>query len=70
MPRTKAPSTELTKLLTPAKLAEHLEVSTGTLANWRSAGTGPKYVRLAGVVRYRVDAVEKWIAAGDPPQWL
>lgn len=69
MPRTTAPSTELTQLLTPAKLAEHLEVSTGTLANWRSAGTGPKYVRLAGVVRYRVDAVEKWIARGEPSQW-
>lgn len=69
MPRTKVPATELTKLLTPAKLAEHLEVSTGTLANWRSAGTGPTYVRLSGVVRYRVDAVEKWIARGNAPRW-
>lgn len=69
MPRTKAPATELTKLLTPAKLAEHLEVSTGTLANWRSAGTGPKYIRLSGVVRYRVDTVEHWIARGDAPHW-
>src|SRR5690625_5456616 len=39
--RTKAAGEEVTKLLTPAKLAEHLDVSTGTLANWRSAGTGP-----------------------------
>lgn len=69
MPRTKVATTELTQLLTPAKLAEHLEVSTGTLANWRSAGTGPKYIRLSGVVRYRIDAIEKWIAAGDPPRW-
>jgi len=67
--RTKAAGEEVTKLLTPAKLAEHLDVSTGTLANWRSAGTGPKYVRLAGVVRYRVDAVEKCIANGDAPRW-
>lgn len=69
MQRTKTPTTELTKLLTPADLAEHLDVSAGTLANWRSAGTGPKYVRLSGVIRYRVDAVEKWIAGGDPPRW-
>lgn len=59
MPRTKAPAEELTKLLTPTKLAEHLDVSTGTLANWHSTGTGPKYVRLAVVLRYRVDALEK-----------
>lgn len=67
MPPTKAPTTELTRLLTPVILAKHLEVSTGTLANWRSAGTGPKYIRLSGVVRYRVDAVEKWINDGNSP---
>lgn len=69
MPRTKTPTTELTKLLTPADLAEHLDVSAGTLANWRSAGTGPTYIRLSGVIRYRVDAVEKWITGGAPPRW-
>ena len=33
------PSAELMKLLTSAKLTEHVEVSAGTLAAWRSAGT-------------------------------
>jgi hypothetical protein len=38
----------------------------GTLANWRSKGRGPKYVKFGdsptSPVRYRVVDVQDWIA--------
>jgi hypothetical protein len=35
----------------------------GTLANWRSAGKGPPYVKLGGRVYYRRGDLEHWIAS-------
>jgi predicted DNA-binding transcriptional regulator AlpA len=32
-----------------------------TLANWRSAGTGPPYHKLGGQVRYRITEVAAWV---------
>ncbi len=54
------------QLLTPEQLAKRWVVSTGTLANWRYKRMGPDYVRLAGgngMVRYRLQDIEKWEAA-------
>lgn len=39
--------------MTTAEAAGYLHVAVGTLANWRSNGTGPQYVKLGGTVRYR-----------------
>lgn len=51
-------------LLTPSDVADLLRVSPGTLANWRSQGRGPAYVRLAdGPVRYEAADVSAWLAA-------
>lgn len=51
--------------LTPADLAKRWNgaVTTGTLANWRSKGTGPAFAKFGSRVRYRLDQVVKWEAA-------
>ena len=38
--------------LTPAETAARLRVSLPTLARWRGAGDGPKYIKLKGRVLY------------------
>ncbi len=50
------------KLLTENEAAELLKVSAGTLRNWRSAKTGPPYVKFktGGGVRYKENDLEIW----------
>ena len=48
---------------TPAEVAERLGVSPATLANWRSAGRGPAYLRIGGRVVYPEKAIEQWLEA-------
>lgn len=62
-PRTSAAAA--VKHLTPAELAERLSMSTGQLANWRSQGRGPDYLRSESsgdkaTVLYPVAWVEEW----------
>jgi hypothetical protein len=47
------------KLLTPGQLALRWRgtISLGTLANWRSLGKGPPFLKLGGRVRYPVDGL-------------
>lgn len=59
--RTGRSAEPLPRLMTPKALGEHLGLSEGTLANWRSAGRGPKYVRAGGRVRYPEDEVVRWL---------
>lgn len=49
--------------LTPAEAAAYLRMSEGTLANWRSRGTGPRYVIMVGKVRYAAADLVAWMAA-------
>lgn len=53
------------KFLTPAEVGRLLEVSAKTLANWRSLGIGPEYVKLgtkrSSHVRYRPAAVQSYM---------
>lgn len=35
-------------------------ISTKTLANWRTKGGGPAYVKIGGKVMYHIAAVETW----------
>lgn len=53
---------ESTELLTVRAAADYLKVATGTLYNWRHAGTGPPAVTV-GVrsVRYRRSDLDAWI---------
>lgn len=50
-----------TKHLTPKDLAERWSLSVQTLANQRSAGRGPAYLRLSGNrVVYRLQDIETY----------
>lgn len=51
-------------LLTPEETSDVLKVATQTLANWRSQGKGPAWVRLgARRCRYRRSEIERFIEA-------
>lgn len=45
----------------PAALADELGVAVSTLANWRSANKGPKFVRIAGRIHYMRSDVDQWL---------
>ena len=52
------------ELLTPRETALFLSVDTGTLANWRSAGTVRlPFVRLGRAIRYRVRDLQRFLDA-------
>jgi hypothetical protein len=51
-------------LLTDAQLAVRWQLSRGTLANQRSQGRGPAYLKLAGRIRYRLSDIEAYEQAG------
>lgn len=52
------------ELLTPRQLATLLGVTVQTLADWRCARRGPRFLRLGGrAVRYRRADVLEFIAA-------
>jgi predicted DNA-binding transcriptional regulator AlpA len=50
-------------LLTTHEVAQLLGVSEISLRKWRILGTGPKFVRCVGNVRYRSADIEQWVAA-------
>lgn len=52
--------------LTPLQVAEMLQISPGTLANWRSRSTdlkplGPRHRKVGRLVRYDADDVAEWM---------
>lgn len=49
-------------LATPEEVAGYLRKNERTLANWRSLGIGPAYIKAEGEVRYRWSEVEKWLS--------
>jgi hypothetical protein len=50
---TKTTQLETPTFLTEAETALALQVSPATLRTWRSRGTGPKFVKVGRLVRYR-----------------
>lgn len=48
--------------LSPAAVGRWLGANEKTLANWRCAGSGPPYLKVGGLVRYRRGDVDTWIA--------
>ena len=50
-----------TQMLTPKELAKYLGVATHTLSTYRMCGTGPKYIKLGRVIRYKFNDVLDWI---------
>lgn len=55
----------MSELLTPKELAAYLKTRPQTLANWRAAKTGPRFLKLEGHVRYRMEDVLEWERAGQ-----
>lgn len=58
-------------LMDSREIAAYLTVSESTLSRWRSAGQGPPFLRLGGIARYRIDAVDAWLAGlehSDDPE--
>jgi hypothetical protein len=51
-------------VLTQKETAEYLKISTKTLEGWRARRTGPPYLKIAGLVRYSLADLEKFIKAG------
>lgn len=41
--------------------SQKLMVSTSALAKWRSEGTGPKFFKIGGTVRYLKVDLDEWI---------
>jgi hypothetical protein len=52
----------MSNLLTPAEVSERYrnKIKVKTLANWRSNGEGPKYVKIGGAVLYPVEELVQW----------
>jgi predicted DNA-binding transcriptional regulator AlpA len=48
------------KHLSVEELAEREGVPVGTVRQWNSRGTGPKYMRIGIYCRYRLKDVEEW----------
>jgi hypothetical protein len=46
--------------LSPAALAAREDVSLPTVYRWNQLGTGPRYMKLGGAIRYRLDDVIAW----------
>lgn len=53
-------------LISATELADLLQISTRTLWRLRSAGKLVEPIKLGGSTRWRLDEVQKWIAAGCP----
>ena len=70
MPKTAAPpagrrppAPDTARNLTPKGLVEYLAdvVTEKTLANWRSSGYGPPFVKVGTSVIYRLSSVDRWL---------
>ena len=49
------------KLLTTKEAAALLDMSQGSLDQWRSKGLGPPYIKVEGTVRYQAEEIGKWL---------
>lgn len=56
-------ATAVSPLMDSREIAAYLKVSESTLSRWRSAAQGPPFLRLGGIARYRVEAVDAWLAS-------
>lgn len=54
--------------LTPTELAARLRLKVSTLANWRHAGSGPRFIKLGRRVVYPLTEVEAWEKARLSPE--
>jgi|HubBroStandDraft_1064217.scaffolds.fasta_scaffold338407_1 excisionase family DNA binding protein len=61
-----------TRFFTEAEVAEHTQISLGTLRRWRLENKGPRYFKFGSLVRYPEDDLAAWEssrpAGGDGSQ--
>ena len=50
------------RLLDQHEAAQILKISVRTLERRRATGTGPRFIRVGRLVRYRAGDLEEWIA--------
>jgi len=55
------PSAASPALLRSADAAEQLAVSEATLSRWRTSGSGPRWINLNGIARYRQSDLDNFI---------
>lgn len=53
--------TTTSPLYTPEEAAEYLKGNQRTLERWRSAGGGPRFVKMGRAVRYRLADLDAWL---------
>ncbi len=51
------------QLIEEKELADRLQVSVGTLRNWRSAKKGPRFHRIGQRIRYSPSDVKAWLSS-------
>ena len=51
-------------LFDTAQAADFLKYSKSALEYWRCQGTGPRFYKTAGRVRYRMSDLDAWLEAG------
>ena len=56
-------TTSTPKLLTTAEAAELVGIAAITLTVWRQRGTGPEFLKLGRVVRYKEAKILEWMDA-------
>ena len=49
------------EFLSPRELAKYLGISVAAVIAYRTDGSGPKYVKVGRLCRYRISDVEEWI---------
>ena len=54
-------------LLTAEDLAARMQVDSRTIRRWRRRGAIPAGMEIAGVIRWRTEEIDAWIAAGGRP---
>jgi predicted DNA-binding transcriptional regulator AlpA len=54
-------------MLNKEDLATFLAMSTKVLSNWRWRGSGPRWVKVGRLVRYRREDVLAWIESNRSP---
>lgn len=52
-------------LMDSREVAAYLKVSESTLSRWRTDEKGPPFLRMGGITRYRLDAVNAWLVNLD-----
>lgn len=53
------------KFINQSDLAKRWGISPRTLERWRWVGEGPRFLKIGGLVRYRLEDVEAYEASQD-----